>query len=261
LVTDEDKERPNQKITKFNSGGDKVLTAGEDGVLRVWAISKKEGGKGSGVHVKKVRELKWNDKENSSSASSSIEDAVFAPFDDELIAAVHSDKICRVWKGSQPFSLLELPSSQSHRSRYRTRSVRFLDSEFGAGGTGGRRILTLEVLGKAPTYISIWNYANLGIAVGTEGPGKGTLIQSVKVSKETLVCFDISPNLQYLAAGTPDGEIQVFDARNPSRKVFSKKCHNFVITTVKFTSDSTGVISASADYSAAATKIKPSSGN
>eukprot|EP01102_Stenamoeba_stenopodia_P016832 TRINITY_DN5925_c0_g2_i1.p1 TRINITY_DN5925_c0_g2~~TRINITY_DN5925_c0_g2_i1.p1 ORF type:complete len:377 (-),score=86.53 TRINITY_DN5925_c0_g2_i1:122-1144(-) len=238
VKADHDKE-PELKVVSFNAAGNRILTGGADGVVRLWTW-KEDNNENEEKPKKGGKKVDTDDDEKGSlqvvkelKNEQSVADAAWCVADDKVIVVAYSNKTCRVWNTESGATLKTI---QLDRPGYTFRNCRWLDE---------KRIVTLEVEKRKASFVSIWDTTS------------GKRIRSTTATKETGVSFNLSPDGKYIAVGSPDGNVVVLKTESIS-KVMSITPHDFVVTGVAFTPDSRSIVSTSFDKTCSINPIKES---
>ena len=201
----------------FSPDGDRIVTAGDDGVARVWARDVvEEFGTESLV-------LQDDDvpPEQEQSHAGNVLDAAFSP-DGSTIVTVGEDGIARVWGAEQGEELLEFDKHVRAVT-----SVAFHPKEAGLVVTGGRD-------GTA----RVWNVVN------DDEPDELEVLQQ----PEAVSTVAFSPDGRWIVTGSPDGVTRVWDWR-AGKLLGSMRMHADYVNAAALTTDRR-VLTASDDHSA-----------
>ncbi|KAL6063290.1 60S ribosomal subunit assembly or modification protein [Balamuthia mandrillaris] len=230
--TDFAKSDSEQKIVIFNREGDRAATAGTDGVIRVWQWPS----------CKQVKLKHTMDAYSTSGAAVTALD--YSP-DGTMLASISSegDAMLRVWNATTGQCVQEtLPPG--HNKGLRFRGCLFSPDE--------NHMFTAQTKGRSDSFITKWRRQK-----DSWIPCKTSLAH--KRLKGACTALAVSPNGEYVATGTAEGELAIFRAKDLCW-IFRKDVHGFFISRLAFSPDSSLLFSTSGDYSVVATKVESTRG-
>jgi len=209
-----------QKVVRFNHGGDRILTGTSDGSFKLWSYP---GLKTISTMLAHADEI--YDADFSSSGA--------------LFATSSRDQTCKIWSYSGSVKCnhtLQFPAEGGRNAVMR--GCRF--------DTNGTTLYTAQSVRSTSTYIAAWD------------PETGTLLRKGKVHNEHHTCFALSPNDEYCAIGTAEKVVRVIRT-DSLRPIMTIQDHGFIVTNLAFSPDSLYIISTGADHACTYRKIKPDS--
>ena len=212
VVTDEHKEDAGQRLVRFGGRGTRLLTGGNDGVLRVWSVPAME----------RVAKLVGHE------AGEAIIDADLNR-DEELAVSVSWDAKLKVWDAATGDALLTIDAP--------VKGATWRGCAF--SGHSSRVVYTIRCQAKRPTTATRW-------VLG----GEKTALTATRFERDIyakpLVTMTVSPDGTYLAAGTGDGFAVVVEATTlQPLRVFNP--HGFFISAMSFSPDERRLLTASGD--------------
>eukprot|EP01089_Gocevia_fonbrunei_P020581 TRINITY_DN7708_c0_g1_i2.p1 TRINITY_DN7708_c0_g1~~TRINITY_DN7708_c0_g1_i2.p1 ORF type:complete len:404 (-),score=82.28 TRINITY_DN7708_c0_g1_i2:70-1281(-) len=220
---DEDDE---QDVVSLNRSGSILATSGgSDFVVRLWNWETLES----------ITELHGH--------TSEIVNIDFSLEDDYLITC--SSNECKIWKeAKERWECVGTITPPNTKALPKGVSYEFSKAKFCTSGNT-LHFFTLQTQRRAHSYITKWSVDNL------------KEIKTVVAHRKhhgSCAALAVSPNGKFVATGTSDGEIAMWNTETLDW-FFCKTVHGFFVSELEFNRDSDYLISICGDYSVKATKV------
>ncbi|KAI3940323.1 hypothetical protein MKW98_024730 [Papaver atlanticum] len=182
-----------------------------------------------------LRVFKWPSMEifiDVADAHSTLKDLDFS-LDEKFLVSLGGGP-CRIW---------DVNSSAVVATLQRENDEVFTSCRFSIN-SNGTQILYITAMRDRGGSIVSWNTSSW------------MRMSSKHVVRDPICAFNVSPDGEYLAIGTIQGDLFIYKSTNIRVKSIIKKAHIGLVTVLKFSEDSRLLVSASMDSSARVTKIE-----